>query len=235
MSHTPLSHQSPEQLAWTGIKAGAAVYSLDRAAKGIPLSQETPAAQAARTGGNLVMASMVWHYVFIPYAIITGIIFGLPAIIAGGLTGHTYTDTVGNSFSPWLSTRTWDSSVVLPILIPCAILWLYFAIWKWFFKGFIFPAERYVTGRPQLQKGEPGDLKRFHTTRKQSGTMGAFASFAPGASNNPYRPPSQPKWVTDGAIDSNVVAKPVKLPDWVNKRKELPESTQESTHGWIYH
>jgi hypothetical protein len=72
MSHPdPGSTSAVDTLGHTvvrGTEVGAALYALDHAAKGTAIGAEGGfAAQAARTGGNFVIAAVLWHFVIAPY------------------------------------------------------------------------------------------------------------------------------------------------------------------------
>jgi hypothetical protein len=74
-----------------GAEATAALYALDHATRGTPIGAEGDfAAQAARTGGNFVIAAVLWHLVIAPYLVVTAVLFAIPtiAVAAIGSGGH---------------------------------------------------------------------------------------------------------------------------------------------------
>ncbi len=75
------------QLVTRGLEGGAAMYTLDHAARGTPTGAEgNPAEQAARTAGTFVTA-VLWHCGDRPVSRDHGVIFAIPTGIAAVIIG----------------------------------------------------------------------------------------------------------------------------------------------------
>ena len=141
MAGRAMSHeQAPryagaEHVMVRGAEAAAALYALDHAARGTPIGAEGDfAAQAARTGGNFVIAAVLWHLVVAPYLVITAILFAIPTIAVAAIVSSSH-----GTGSVWL--------IVAGIGLLSVWLWFRYAICRWLWRGFIRPVDAKLTGR----------------------------------------------------------------------------------------
>jgi hypothetical protein len=142
------------RLATRGVEAGAAMYALDHAAKGTPIGAEGDfVAQATRTGGNFVIAAVLWHVVIAPYLVITAILFAVPTIAVAAIGSHDHWHGI-----VWLS--------VVLIAVVSVWLWCRYAIRRWLWRRFIRPVDATLSGRTL---GDPArrPATRFRDDPKQ--------------------------------------------------------------------
>jgi hypothetical protein len=126
---------TPERTLTRGIEAGAALYALDHASKGTPIGGEGDfAAQAARTGGNFVIVALLWHFLVVPYLVVTGVLFAIPTIVLAAIVD---------------SHQAWGHDGVLVALVFAVslILWIRYALYKWLWRKFIRPVDATLSGR----------------------------------------------------------------------------------------
>jgi hypothetical protein len=124
-----------EHVMVRGAEAAAALYALDHAARGTPIGAEGDfAAQAARTGGNFVIAAVLWHFVIAPYLVVTAVLFAIPtiAVAAIGSSGHW-------TGAAWL--------IVAGMALLSVWLWFRYAIRRWLWRRLIRPVDAKLTGR----------------------------------------------------------------------------------------
>jgi hypothetical protein len=118
-----------------GAEVGAAMYARDHAAKGTPIGAEGDCgAQAARTGGNFVIAAVLWHFVIAPYLVITAILFAIPTIAVAAIG----------------SSDHWRGAVWIVVVVTALVsvwLWFRYAIRRWLWRRFIRPVDAKVSGR----------------------------------------------------------------------------------------
>lgn len=132
MSNHPIT---PERVFTTGVEAGAALYALDHAAKGTRIGAEgNLAAQATRTGGNFVIAALLWHYLVVPYLVVTGVLFAIPAIIFAAVV---------DSHHAWGH----DGPYVTLVFGVSLIVWIRYALYKWLWRKFVRPVDATLSGR----------------------------------------------------------------------------------------
>ena len=127
--------QSPDagHLVKRSLEGGAAMYALEHASRGTPIGQEGGiAAQAARTGGNFVIAGVLWHFLIVPYLAVTGVVFAIPSLILAFIAGSDH------SAALW-----WITAIVF----VCSFgLWVRYALYKWLWRKFVRPVDRSLSG-----------------------------------------------------------------------------------------
>jgi hypothetical protein len=136
--HVPGGTSASDPLGHTivrGAEVGAALCALDHAAKGTPIGAEGNfAAQAARTGGNFVIAAVLWHFVIAPYLVITAVLFAIPTVALAEIG----------------SSDHWRGAVWLVVLVTAlasAWLWFRYPIRRWLWRRFIRPVDAKLSGR----------------------------------------------------------------------------------------
>jgi len=140
----PLANDTPAQVVGHVAEAGLAVYALDHAAKGTPIGAEGGlGSQAARTGGNFVIAALLFHYVIIPYLVVTGVVFAIPSVVAAVLR--------------------LPAPLVLVMFVVSLVLWIRYALYKWLYRKFIRPVDAGLSGRTHAA-GPTGSTPTTHTS-----------------------------------------------------------------------
>jgi hypothetical protein len=138
--HIPSSSSGPgfdpaTRIVTRGVEAGAAMYALDHAARGTPIGAEgNPAEQGARSAGNFVIAAVLWHFVIVPYLVVTAAIFAMPTIVATVLI-----DTHHSMGTLW--------PVVVLLFVVGFSAWVRYALYKWLWHKFIRPVDAGLSGR----------------------------------------------------------------------------------------
>ena len=124
-----------------GAEAGLAVYALDHAAKGTAIGAEGGlGSQAARTGGNFVIAAVLFHFAIAPYLVVTGVVFAVPSVVAAVVVGEHH---------------AWGSGgpLILLLFVVSLVLWIRYAVYKWLYRKFIRPVDAGLTGRTLATAG----------------------------------------------------------------------------------
>jgi hypothetical protein len=141
---TPEFRHNVEYLVGTGLAAN----SLNNIASGKKLT--TPASRAAHTAGTFAIGWGIAHYIMFPYMAITGAIFSIPFWLYAYFgtrpywVGHPIPGRLGWERGHYVHPLLNDTACFI-ILAICFLLWVYFAMWKWYIKKFLLPVDRYLT------------------------------------------------------------------------------------------
>lgn len=125
-----------------GLKAGAAMYALDHAARGTRIGQEGGiGAQATRTGGNFVIAAFLCHFLIVPYLIVTAVLFSIPTAVlmapTAVLASH-HDSTAAGIFAV----------LTVVVFLASVVAWFRYALWRWLIRGLVGPVDAFLSGRP---------------------------------------------------------------------------------------
>jgi hypothetical protein len=115
--------------------------------EGTPIGAEGDfVAQATRTGGNFVIAAVLWHFVIVPYLIVTAVIFAVPTFVLALVLSSQH-----------VLAQAWPA--VALVFAASFGLWIRYAIWKWLVRRFINPVDATLSGRrvgdPALKPNTP--------------------------------------------------------------------------------
>ena len=154
------------RLVKRGLEGGAALYALDHAAKGTPIGAEGDfAAKATRTAGNFVIVALLWHFVVVPYLIVTAVIFAIPTVIAAVIVSNHH--AVAGDW--WIVALLFASGLVL---------WVRYALYKGLWRKFIRPVDATLSGRrlddparqpaPRFKDRPQQDLVEYNDLSRQA-------------------------------------------------------------------